>query len=104
MNVLVTGATGFLGSRIAEDLASDTAVAKVVAAGRTVVDTHQITHPKVTYELGDLSDKGYVTRLFRNRFDVVVNCASLSSPWGSYAQFHRANVQSQNHHPPQNTN
>jgi len=95
MNVLVTGATGFLGSRITEDLCHDTSITKVVAAGRKLSSVHLLEHAKLKYHLGDLSDLEYVKSVFKNEFDLVVNCASLSSPWGSYEEFYQANVRSQ---------
>ncbi len=92
--ILVTGATGFLGFRTVERLAQQPDVAKIIAAGRTKKPGAVVEHPKVEYRLGSLEDEAYVSSLFEG-VDQVVNCAALSSPWGSYYEFYQANVQSQ---------
>ncbi len=89
---LVTGASGFLGGHVVADLASHGY--DVIAAGRNADalrlagrDTAPWPHGVETF-VGDLealaqTDVGA---------DVVVHCAALSSPWGPWADFERANV------------
>ena len=94
MKILVTGATGFLGSRTIEKLATYPEVTKIIAAGRTIKKTHEVKHPKIEYQLGDLTDPAYVESIV-NGIDKIVNCASLSSPFGDYEQFAKANIVTQ---------
>ncbi|HEY5687629.1 MAG TPA: NAD-dependent epimerase/dehydratase family protein [Yeosuana sp.] len=94
MNVLVTGATGFLGWRTLEVLVRDPDVKQILATGRTIKPTHTIKHEKVTYITGDLEDKTFVKSLLKNT-DTIVNAAALSSPWGDEHLFERANVHTQ---------
>ena len=91
MNILLTGATGFLGFRTLERLVQLPNVNKIVATGRDLQKSREISHPKVKYILGDLTDKFFVSTLMIN-IDIVINTASLSSPWGSEDEFYKANV------------
>lgn len=93
MKILVTGATGFLGFRIVEKLATDGM--SVIAAGRKITENHYVDQPNVEYRLGSLEDSSYVETLFEDKPEVVINCASLSSPWGRYEAYHQSNVVSQ---------
>lgn len=95
MQLLVTGATGFLGYRTLEYLLQQPGVDSILATGRTLKPTHTHQHPKLRYQLGDLSDSAFVASLFEKPITHVVNCASLSSPWGAYQAFYRANCLSQ---------
>ena len=94
MNVLVTGATGFLGWRTLEVLVKDSAVKSIIATGRTLKPTHTITHDKVRYILGNLENSAFVESLF-DGIDCIVNTAALSSPWGNKLEFEIANVSTQ---------
>lgn len=92
MNILVTGATGFLGSRIVQTLLLKDKVKNILATGRKFNTYNKsISSPKLRYLLGDLTDKTFVQSLFKNNIDIVINCASLSSPWGTYDAFYNAN-------------
>lgn len=94
MNVLLTGSTGFLGFRTLERLVQLSYVDKVVASGRVLRKSREITHPKIKYILGDLADESFVGLLMKN-IDVVINTAALSSPWGSEDLFYYSNVLTQ---------
>ncbi|MEZ4826175.1 MAG: NAD-dependent epimerase/dehydratase family protein [Bacteroidia bacterium] len=96
-NIVVTGATGFLGFRILERLAESGFPGKIIAAGRTMKPGAIVTGENITYLLGDLSDPAYVESLFSHSPRYVINCAALSSPWGTYEEFFHANVLSQQH-------
>ena len=90
-HIVVTGATGFLGSRIVESLADNASYERVVAAGRTIEPERHIKHNKVVYQLGELTDLDYCRQIVKG-CSHIVNCASLSSPWGKYDEFYKANV------------
>lgn len=94
MNVLLTGATGFLGYRTLESLLDNNEITSVKAACRKFQFDRKIEHPKVSYHLGDLEDPDYVDELVKN-VDVIVNTASLSSPWGAETEFINANIHTQ---------
>ena len=94
MKILLTGATGFLGFRTLEKLVEQEEVTSIIATGRTMKETHQVLHPKVTYVLGDLSDKAFVESITSD-VEYVIHAAALSSPWGKYSEFEDANLHSQ---------
>lgn len=96
MNILLTGATGFLGFRTLERLVQLSNVRKIVATGRSLRKSREILNPKVEYVLGDLKDKLFVSTILKD-IDIVINTASLSSPWGSEDDFYLANVLTQKH-------
>ena len=93
MNVLVTGATG-LGSRLIEKLDTLNYIDGIIATGRKIRKTHYIESKKIKYLLGDLSEEQFVNQITKD-VDILINCASLSSPWGSYSDFEKANVNTQ---------
>ncbi|TVQ18075.1 MAG: NAD-dependent epimerase/dehydratase family protein [Bacteroidetes bacterium] len=95
MQLLLTGATGFLGFRTLEKLIDLPSVSRIVATGRNLLAYRTIEHPKVSYRLGNLEDKEFVQTLAEGA-DVIINTASLSSPWGKRSDFEKANLQTQN--------
>lgn len=78
INVLVTGANGFVGSHVIEALMGEASV-NVIAACRD----HKKILPSFTGEVrqGDLRDARYLDELFHG-VDVLVNAAAWSSAWG----------------------
>lgn len=92
--ILLTGATGFLGSRTLERLVSDPQIEEIIATGRTLKPGAQVVHDKIRYTLGDLSNPQF-TETISDGVEVIVHAAALSSPWGRYAEFEKANVLSQ---------
>ena len=95
MNLLITGATGFLGSRLIEHLLNQEADYKIIGTGRKFSHDNKWEHKDLSYHLGDLTDKQFVQSLFVNEIDLVINCASLAAPWGDYEKFYQANVLTQ---------
>ena len=95
MKILVTGATGFLGFRLIEKLNSLDYIDGIIATGREIRKTHYIESNKIKYILGDLSDNKFVNKITKE-VEILINCASLSSPWGTYSDFEKANIDTQN--------
>ena len=95
MNLLITGATGFLGSSIVKKFAELKEYNNIIATGRSLKPGSKVNSSKVQYLLGDLIDNKFVATLFEHNIDMVINCASLSSPWGTYESFYQANCVTQ---------
>lgn len=89
MRVLVTGATGFLGGAVARRLHA--AGHDVLATGRDIGRGGHLAAEGIRFLPVDLVIDGAVTDLCRKQ-DWVVHCAALSSPWGPFESFYRANV------------
>jgi nucleoside-diphosphate-sugar epimerase len=89
MSYVVTGATGFLGKRLAKRLAQEGK--EVIAAGRNEKIGKELTDLGVAFRRIDLSDSGSVKGLAKGA-EYFIHCAALSSPWGSYDDFYSANV------------
>jgi nucleoside-diphosphate-sugar epimerase len=88
--VLVTGATGFVGSHVAEALAArgDT----VRALARPGADTAALEKLGVTVVRGDLSDPASVRPAVEG-VDVVVHCAAKVGDWGPLDDYRKVNVE-----------
>jgi len=89
--ILITGASGFLGGAIArsKQLKSQ----NLILNGRTFTDSNISKYGQLF--TGDLSSKATFHQLKDEHIDIIINCASKSSPWGTYRSFHKANVLSQ---------
>ena len=92
--ILITGASGFLGFRTIEYLVEQSDF-HIIAAARTRRDERMIISDRVQYFFGDLTDTNYVQSLFKTPIFAVVNCASLSAPWGQNSNFRTANLTTQ---------
>jgi nucleoside-diphosphate-sugar epimerase len=94
MKILLTGATGGLGYRTLENLIKNQDVKSIIASGRTIKPSHFVKHPKIDYQLGNLEDFDFVRKLVK-QVDCIVHAAALSSPWGKYNEFKKANLDTQ---------
>ena len=77
-SVLVTGATGYLGSLLITDLASDAADGSTIIA----IDIHRPDKPddRVVFVDADVRDPSLVNVLREHRIEVVVHLAAIVSP------------------------
>ena len=94
MKILLTGATGFLGYRTLEKLVMLNYVSSIIATGRTLLPYRKINNSKIVYEFGSLEDNVFVEKLVIG-VDIIINTASLSSPWGNPSDFKKANIDTQ---------
>ncbi|MFD0961710.1 NAD-dependent epimerase/dehydratase family protein [Paenibacillus chungangensis] len=91
---LVTGATGFVGKRLA--LTLQRKGWQVTAFGRNEAAGAELTGAGITFIRGDLAQRGPVVEACRGQ-DVVFHSGALSSPWGAYQQFYDSNVMGTRH-------
>jgi nucleoside-diphosphate-sugar epimerase len=95
MKVVLTGATGFLGQRTLEHLSQEDGIQLIVANGRKIRNEKELfRHDKVQYVLGDVSEDKFVRKLISGATHII-HAAGLSSPWGTFDEFEKANLNSQ---------
>jgi len=87
MNALVTGGGGFLGGAIVRLLTERGDKASSFSRG----DYPQLRELGVAQLRGDLADREAVIRATEG-CDIVFHVAARAGIWGSFAEFHRANV------------
>jgi nucleoside-diphosphate-sugar epimerase len=90
--ILITGASGFLGGRLAQELSKKLDY-EVIATGRDKEKGKALEAQGINFISGDLAQAAFVAELMQG-IDAVVHCAALSSPWGAYKDFYTANIQS----------
>ncbi|MGK9253029.1 NAD-dependent epimerase/dehydratase family protein [Paenibacillus humicus] len=90
MKALVTGGTGFLGSRLAARLRD--AGWEVTAMGRSDEAGARLKKEGIRYLKGDLRDSGHVMQACAGQ-EAVFHCGALSASWGPYRDFQETNVQ-----------
>lgn len=90
MKVLVTGATGFLGLKVCEDLIARGD--QVRALGRNKKAGEKLVQLGCEFINGDLRDQKLIEKATEG-VDVIVHSGALSSPWGEYKDFYDINVQ-----------
>ena len=88
--VLVTGATGFVGSHVAEALVARGDTVRVLA--RPGADTAALEMLGVTVVRGDLADPASVKPAVEG-VDVVVHAAAKVGDWGPLDDYRRVNVE-----------
>ena len=87
--VLITGATGFIGSHIARTLIEyDVPIGCLV---RKTSDLSNINGLKFEIRYGDIKEKESLIHAFKD-FDFIIHNAALVGDWGKYEDFYATNV------------
>jgi nucleoside-diphosphate-sugar epimerase len=91
LNILVTGATGFLGGWVLSKLSDEFGQDKVVGTGRSQARGDELIQEGYTIIIGDLADPEFIRNNLQD-FTHVIHCAAKSSLWGNYESFYKNNV------------
>ncbi|WP_130860508.1 NAD-dependent epimerase/dehydratase family protein [Gracilibacillus phocaeensis] len=94
INIVVTGATGFLGKRVVRQLYENGY--QVTATGRNIAIGEQLKALGIPFHPVDLLHKEQVTAICKGQ-DLVIHCAALSSSWGRRQDFYQHNVTATHH-------
>ena len=89
MKVLITGATGFLGKYIVEELKNNGY--QVVTFGRNEKIGKALIDSNVEFFKGDIENKEDLLRAFQG-CSAVIHAAALSTVWGKWNNFYKVNV------------
>lgn len=89
MKVLVTGATGFLGKYVIEELVDHQY--EVLAFGRNNSIGEQLVNSQVTFMKGDFVQYDDIEHAVRD-VDMVIHAGALSTVWGKWQDFYDTNV------------
>lgn len=87
--VLVTGATGFLGKYVVEELVEHGY--QIRAFGRNRAIGQSLVNASVTFIQGDLTNQEDLTKACQE-MDMVVHAGALSTVWGPWEDFYQTNV------------
>jgi nucleoside-diphosphate-sugar epimerase len=87
--VLITGASGFLGGRLAQLLAERSDEVRVLA--RASSDLRHLSHLQIQIVRGDLGDEAALAEAMRG-VRVVYHCAACSTDWAAFKTYLSANV------------
>lgn len=94
--ILITGATGFLGTRFTETLVRQNRADSIVTTGRNLERGRHLLDLGTRFVPGDLRDAAFVGQL-GEEVTAIVHAAALSAPWGSYRTFYEQNVLTTRH-------
>jgi len=93
--ILITGATGFLGSRLVEKISTIKGL-EILATGRTLKTPNISNKSNLEYVLGNLEDIKFIDSL-TNGVDAIIHTAALSSQMGNPKDFHSTNIEVTKH-------
>lgn len=89
--ILVTGAAGFLGGRVAKHFAQIGEQYTVIATSRRTERKDELESYGCAFIAGDLCNMDFCDTITQN-VTTVIHCAALSAPYGNYQHFHHSNV------------
>ena len=89
--ILITGATGFLGSRLVEKMSTINGL-EILATGRTLKTQNISNKSNLEFVLGNLEDTKFIDSL-TSGIDTIIHTAALSSQMGNPKDFHRTNIE-----------
>jgi nucleoside-diphosphate-sugar epimerase len=87
--VLLTGASGFIGSHIAEFFSQKNVPIKCIVRDKS--ETSFLKQLNVELVYGDILDQKSIEKALEN-IDFVIHTAGKSSDWGKYSDFYESNV------------
>lgn len=90
--ILITGSAGFLGGRTAKYFASQNGEYSVIATSRRSERQQELEENNCLFIPGDLLKINHCDEITKG-VEIVVHCAALSSPWGNYKDFYKANFE-----------
>jgi len=90
MKVLVTGWTGFIGSRLVETLLANPEY-DVRFTGRKHLERSALLDRGAQFHRGDLADETFALGISKD-IDAIIHCAGMAGTWGAYQDYYRANV------------
>ncbi len=89
MKIIITGATGFIGRNLAEQLHENGI--QVIATGRNEEIGRALTSHGVVFRPADLSSPQALEAAF-SPADCVIHCAAKAGDWGGFDEFYQTNV------------
>ena len=89
MNVLVTGASGFLGGALVKRLCAEGHSVRILT--RKSSQLGHLQRLPVDFRVGSVEDSSSLGALLKG-IETVYHCAGLSSDWGTWNDFYQANV------------
>ncbi len=89
MKVIITGATGFIGRNLAEELHTDGI--QVLATGRSLTIGNKLQKKGIEFKKADVLNKNELIKELSHA-DCLIHCAGKIGPWGKYKDFYSTNV------------
>jgi nucleoside-diphosphate-sugar epimerase len=89
MKILITGASGFIGSNLAERLIREGHSVRGLV--RKTSSLNYLSGIPVELAYGDITDRPSLDASMQD-IDIVVHVAGLASDWGPYHRFYQANI------------
>lgn len=88
--IIITGAAGFLGGRVAKHFAKLFPGSLIIATSRRNKRAQEFEESGIKFIAGDLTESGFADTLTSDS-SLIIHCAALSSPWGNYSDFYQSN-------------